>query len=142
MNAKAVGNLENPEEDTLGGRISHARDAIGFTMEEAARRLGVEVDTWKNWECDRDVPRANRLVSMAGVLGVSPSWLLAGMGAGPAASDLDEAELMRALEAASAQALASQQRVLEIVDRIRSRTAAADDPGAGPALQDQDSPTS
>ncbi|WEX07181.1 helix-turn-helix transcriptional regulator [Chelativorans sp. AA-79] len=110
----------NAGEDTLGGRIYHARDAVGLNMEEAARRLGVETETWKAWECDRDAPRANKLVTMAGLLGVSPSWLLAGTGTGPAPDHHDEgADLIRALEAASAEALASQQRVLDLVSRVR-----------------------
>ena len=58
-------------DDTLGGRISFAREACGLSAEEAAERLGVLATSWSAWECDRDVPRANRLTMMAGVLGVS-----------------------------------------------------------------------
>jgi len=114
-------NLGNDvEEDTLGGRISAAREAAGLGMEDAALRLGVQVETWRAWECDRDAPRANRLVTMAGVLGVSPSWLLAGIGAGPVASDGSRDDLIRALESASAEALASQQRVFELLRRMKA----------------------
>lgn len=70
-------------DDTLGGRISLAREATGFSVEEAARRLGVLSSSWAAWECDRDVPRSNKLTMMAGVLSVSPSWLLSGLGDGP-----------------------------------------------------------
>lgn len=69
--------------DTLGGRISLAREAKALTVEDAARRLGVLISSWNAWERDRSVPRANRLTTMAGVLGVSPSWLLIGRGSGP-----------------------------------------------------------
>ena len=35
------------------------------------------------WESDRSEPRANRLTMLAGVLGVSPAWLLHGVGSAP-----------------------------------------------------------
>lgn len=70
-------------EDTIGGRISLSREAAGLTVEEAARQLGVLMRSWEAWERDRDVPRVSRLTMMAGLLGVSPSWLLAGVGSGP-----------------------------------------------------------
>ena len=78
------GNDTTPHrDDTLGGRISTAREACGLSATDAARRLGVLPASWNAWERDRDVPRANRLAMMAGVLGVSPSWLLSGLGHGP-----------------------------------------------------------
>ena len=70
-------------DDTLGGRISTAREACGLSAADAARRLGVLSASWNAWERDRDGPRANRLVMMAGILAVSPSWLLTGLGSGP-----------------------------------------------------------
>ena len=86
-------------DDTLGGRISLARETKAISIEKAAERLGVLPSSWNAWECDRDVPRANRLTVMAGVLGVSPSWLLAGVGEGPMeqASDSDRQDLRQAI---------------------------------------------
>ena len=55
-------------DDTLGGRISLAREAAGLGMAEAASRLGVQKVSWQAWECDRAAPRANRLTTMAGIL--------------------------------------------------------------------------
>lgn len=71
------------QDDTLGGRMSLARDALDVSAQRAARILGVETSTWSNWENDRDAPRANRLAMIAGVLSVSLSWLLTGRGQGP-----------------------------------------------------------
>jgi transcriptional regulator with XRE-family HTH domain len=71
------------DDDTLGGRISLARDAAAMTVEQTAAVLGVEATTWSNWENDRAAPRANRLDMLAGVLQVSVGWLLAGQGRGP-----------------------------------------------------------
>ncbi len=70
-------------DDTIGGRISLARDARDITVDEAADILGVEADTWNSWENDRAEPRSNRLDMMAGVLQVSVTWLLSGRGEGP-----------------------------------------------------------
>jgi transcriptional regulator with XRE-family HTH domain len=110
-------------EDTLGGRISLAREAAKLTMAQSASRLGVQPQTWKSWECDQAAPRANRLTMMAGILGVSPTWLLTGIGSGPVEQLPDETRLlMRELRAASAQAALSQRRVQAIVSRLERRT--------------------
>lgn len=74
---------ETPDSDTLGGRLSRARDAAGQTPAQLARRLGVQTSTIKAWESDRSQPRANRLSMLAGVLNVSLSWLLYGVGNAP-----------------------------------------------------------
>lgn len=67
---------------TFGDRLALAREAQGMTQEELARRLGVRLQTLRNWEDDRSEPRANRLQMLAGVLGVSMIWLLTGEGEG------------------------------------------------------------
>ncbi|ADZ71220.1 helix-turn-helix domain-containing protein [Polymorphum gilvum] len=74
-------------ERTLGERICLARDAAGLSTAQLARRLGVRTATLQAWESDRAEPRSNRLVLLAGVLGVSPTWLLVGRGDGPMEPD-------------------------------------------------------
>jgi HTH-type transcriptional regulator, cell division transcriptional repressor len=74
-------------DDTLGGRIVHARETAGLTTGELAARLGVTAKTMANWENDRAEPRSNKLNTLAGLLGVSPTWLLAGRGAAPSAKE-------------------------------------------------------
>ncbi|KQS88265.1 MULTISPECIES: helix-turn-helix domain-containing protein [unclassified Rhizobium] len=71
------------DNDTLGGRIWRARDALGLTAQDLADRLGVRTDTVSAWERDRSEPRTNRLFMLAGVLGVTPAWLIAGIGEAP-----------------------------------------------------------
>ncbi|TKT76814.1 helix-turn-helix transcriptional regulator [Aquamicrobium sp. LC103] len=78
---------ETPDFDTLGGRLSRARDATGISSQQLARRLGVQQSTIQAWESDRSQPRANRLNMLAGILGVSLSWLLHGVGTSPAEDD-------------------------------------------------------
>jgi transcriptional regulator with XRE-family HTH domain len=68
--------------DTIGGRISLARDAVGLTIEEISAIAGVTVETLTNWENDRAEPRANRLDMLARILQVSIAWLLDGQGKG------------------------------------------------------------
>lgn len=89
---------ENPDLDTLGGRLSRARDAVGMTTAQLARRLGVQTSTLQAWESDRSQPRANRLSMLAGVLNVSLSWLLYGVGTAPIDEDLRD-ETVRAISA-------------------------------------------
>ena len=58
--------------DTLGGRITRARDLAGLTLSDAASHIGVTDETLSEWESDRSEPRANKIMTLAGVLGVSP----------------------------------------------------------------------
>jgi HTH-type transcriptional regulator, cell division transcriptional repressor len=86
----------SPDLDTMGGRLSRARDALGLSTAQLARRLGVQTATIHAWESDRSQPRANRLSMLAGVLNVSPSWLLHGIGTAPAEDT--RSEMVRSLE--------------------------------------------
>lgn len=88
---------QKPDFDTLGGRLSRARDAADLTVPQLARRLGVKDTTIQAWESDRSQPRANRLTMLAGVLNVSPSWLLHGVGESP--SDEGRTEMIDTLAA-------------------------------------------
>ena len=65
------------EEMTLGGRIYASRQNAGLSLNLAARLLGVKSSTLKSWENDRSEPRVNKLVALAGLLGVSPTHFLA-----------------------------------------------------------------
>lgn len=71
------------DDDTLGGRISRAREASGMTTAQLARRLGIKTATLQSWESDRSEPRANRLATIAGILNVSLTWLIHGIGDAP-----------------------------------------------------------
>ena len=65
------------EEMTLGGRLYTSRQNAGMSLHLAARLLGVKSSTLKSWENDRSEPRVNKLVALAGLLGVSPTHFLA-----------------------------------------------------------------
>ncbi len=67
---------------TFGDRLALAREGQNLTQEQLARRLGLRLQTIRNWEFDRSEPRANRLQMVAGFLNVSMIWLLTGEGAG------------------------------------------------------------
>ncbi|SOH93649.1 Helix-turn-helix [Monaibacterium marinum] len=75
---------------TFGDRMAAARDSLGLEQNQLARRLGVKGSTIAGWEDDRAEPRANRLQMLAGVLGVSITWLLSGQGDGPTAVAEDD----------------------------------------------------
>jgi transcriptional regulator with XRE-family HTH domain len=68
---------------TFGDRLGHAREAIGLSQAELARRIGVKLATLRTWEDDRAEPRANRLQMLAGLLSVPMVWLMSGLGEGP-----------------------------------------------------------
>ncbi len=62
----------------VGHQISVARQSMGLTTAQLAQRVGVKTSTLENWENERSSPRANRLVQLAGILGVPLAWLMAG----------------------------------------------------------------
>lgn len=86
---ETIENWYGEETATLGDRLVFAREAAGLSAQDLAGRLGVKVETLDAWENDRKEPRANRLQTLTGLLGVSLRWLLTGVGEGP---DSPEAE--------------------------------------------------
>lgn len=69
--------------DTLGGRMSLARDACALSIEDAAHMTGVHTEVWRNWENDRSDPGASHIDNVAASLNVSLLWLAIGRGPGP-----------------------------------------------------------
>ncbi|MCK8462732.1 helix-turn-helix domain-containing protein [Aliiroseovarius sp. S1339] len=70
------------EAATFGDRLAGAREAVGLTQVDLARRIGVKIKTLRGWEEDLNEPRANKLQMLSGILNVSLRWLLTGEGAG------------------------------------------------------------
>jgi transcriptional regulator with XRE-family HTH domain len=99
--------------DTLGGRIVYAREAQDLTTSQLARRMGVKTETLHDWETDRAEPRSNRLLTLAGMLNVSPTWLLTGAGESPADS-LTETEMMHIRESV----VRMREQVLTLVEEL------------------------
>ena len=78
-NYKSSNNVltEGKEEMSLGGRLYAARRNAGMNLSLAASLRGVKTSTLTSWENDRSEPRVNKLVALAGLLGVSPTHFLA-----------------------------------------------------------------
>lgn len=74
---------EEPDVDTFGGRLSRALDVSSLDTKELAWRLGVKTATVHAWETDRSQPGSHRLGKLSGLLNVSLSWLLHGVGTAP-----------------------------------------------------------
>lgn len=117
----------DPAADTLGGRISLARESAGLSVAQAAQALGVLTSSWSAWECDRAELRANRLTTMAGILGVSPIWLLTGIGSEPREhAGHDSAKLLRELHSTSESIAALNKRVQQLIVGFESLRTVAD----------------
>jgi transcriptional regulator with XRE-family HTH domain len=78
--------------DTFGGRIVRARETAKLSTAQLARRAGVLTKTMQAWESDRLMPRTNQIVKLAGLLNVSPTWLLVERGESPS-DEVNESEL-------------------------------------------------
>ncbi|WP_373353129.1 multiprotein-bridging factor 1 family protein [Pseudoroseicyclus sp. CXY001] len=112
---------------TLGDRIHGAREAAGLGQKELAARLGVKNSTVQRWEEDRAEPRANKLQMLCGVLGVSLSWILTGVGDGPEGPSEEERSTSRAEELAElrkvrAELTATLARLGRLEKRLRAST--------------------
>ena len=105
--------------DTLGGRIVYARELQDLTTAQLARRIGVKTETLQGWESDRSEPRSNRLLTLAGMLSVSPTWLLTGAGESPIDA-LNETEMMH-LRAAVERMHEQVLTVAEELEQLKSR---------------------
>lgn len=66
------------ERNTLAQRIADAREIKGASLEQMAHMTGVTTETFRGWEVGASEPRPSKMQMLAGVLGVSMSWLLAG----------------------------------------------------------------
>tara|TARA_R110001606_G_scaffold377431_1_gene536496 strand:+ start:465 stop:863 length:399 start_codon:yes stop_codon:yes gene_type:complete len=72
---------------TFGDRVAAARENANMTQAVLAKRIGIKQSTLRAWEDDLSEPRANRLSTLAGILGVSMMWLINGEGEGLDAPD-------------------------------------------------------
>jgi transcriptional regulator with XRE-family HTH domain len=114
--------------DTLGGRIVNAREAQDLSTSQLARRMGIKADTLNDWETDRAEPQSNRLRTLAGILDVSPAWLMTGAGKDPfdslTAAEMtqirDSVHSMREQVLTLAEELEQLQRRLESYETLQS----------------------
>ncbi len=114
--------------DTIGGRLIRARAAKALTTSQLARRIGVKTQTLHNWETDRTAPRSNRLAMLAGVLNVSPTWVLVGRGEAPlvdddAVSDDNPEGLLKLRESIQGKIEELHRIMAEVDDMIENSTA-------------------
>jgi transcriptional regulator with XRE-family HTH domain len=62
---------ENPE--TLGEHLKKRRRELGLLQREAAERMGIQRDTYINWEKDKTRPVASQFRPVVAFLGYDPS---------------------------------------------------------------------
>lgn len=121
INSQQLNTSDSDLSDTIGGRTGRAREAAGLSVAQAARRLGVKTVTWQGWENDRSEPRSNKLMMIAGTLGVSPAWLLTGHGDGPTEVIDDEVQILRQeLRSVAEDVAAAQSRLSTILKRLET----------------------
>jgi transcriptional regulator with XRE-family HTH domain len=56
---------------SFGARLQELRKDAGFSQSELARRSGSSIDSLRNWEQDRVLPRLDAATRLARALGVS-----------------------------------------------------------------------
>lgn len=113
------------DQATFGDRLTAAREALGMSLEDLARRIGVGQETLAAWEADTAEPRANRIQMLAGLLNVSIRWLLTGEGDGievldPRPLPPDAGVLLAELRELRAQARRTADRLGVIEKRLRA----------------------
>ena len=111
---------------TFGDRLAAAREQAGLTQAGLAGKLGVKTATLAAWEDDLKEPRANRLQMLSGMLGVSLSWLMTGMGDGPQGPEhgqpltADLVELLAEMRALRIQIAMSADKLAQLEKRLRA----------------------
>lgn len=109
---------------TFGDRLAAAREQAGLSQKSLANRLGIKTSTLRNWENDLSEPRANRLNMLAGLLGVSISWLITGEGEGVSAPEDQQkqtaefSEVLTELRQIRAQLTNSNERIARLEKRL------------------------
>lgn len=58
------------------GRLRRARETRGLTQTEAARAVGVSLETIQNWEAARSEPKASQVRDLARAYDTTPGKLL------------------------------------------------------------------
>ena len=106
--------------DTLGARISKAREQSGMSLTTVAKLAGIKRDTLKSWEGDASEPRASKVNMLAGILGVSVTYFLADEGhKGELGSDVASTEeMLSALQEQFRDLQESQQQIRIELDKI------------------------
>lgn len=112
------------ETATFGDRLAAAREQAGLSQEKLAVRLGVKPVTLAAWEEDRKEPRANRLTMLAGMLGISLSWLMTGEGEGPDGSEDTEitpeiADILAQMRKARVEITRANDRIARLEKQLR-----------------------
>jgi HTH-type transcriptional regulator, cell division transcriptional repressor len=111
------------ETSTFGDRMVLAREALGLSQADLAQRMGVKLQTLRNWEEDRSEPRANKLQLLAGMLNVSMVWLMTGRGEPPAQSadglDANAEACLTELRSVRAEQMRLSERLGRLEKRLR-----------------------
>ncbi len=118
LSSYVSGEKSQMESGSVGTRIVEAREAAGLSTPELAERLGVKASTLRNWEREKSEPRGNRLTMLAGVLCVSPTWLLTGFGEEPSAQSDEE---LAAVRSSLVELKDQLHGMAERIDRLASR---------------------
>lgn len=105
------------ETSTFGDRLTTAREALGLDQPTFAKRIGIKVQTLRNWEEDRSEPRANRLQMLAGMLNVPIVWLMSGQGDLPSALE-SERRVDEGLEACFGELRRLRHEQMQIVEKL------------------------
>jgi transcriptional regulator with XRE-family HTH domain len=67
---------------SLGTRLQQLREATGMSQAAFAAKASVPLDSLRNWEQDRNEPKAEMLVRLARGLGVTLDEMMRGVGWG------------------------------------------------------------
>lgn len=86
------------DELQIGARLAQARAAAGLTRRTLAGHLGVTESAIAEWESGLRTPSGNRMSKLAGMLGVSLSWILIGRGVEPTEHDHPYAQIRSELQ--------------------------------------------
>ena len=108
----------------MGARVRLARNRVGLSQSQLAKKLGLSRGAIAQWEIDRGSPATGRLNALAEYLDVSVEWLLLGLPPGAGSPDAGS-RVAGTMMAADLQLLGEARRLGVDLLRIVAEAAAA-----------------
>nr|WP_276605450.1 helix-turn-helix domain-containing protein [Vibrio sp. H11] len=67
--------MDENYKELIASRIKSARNSAGLKSEEAAKRAGVGLSRWLNWECGARTPKLDMIPEIAKAVGTTAAYL-------------------------------------------------------------------
>ncbi|KAF0138383.1 MAG: SOS-response transcriptional repressor [Rhodospirillaceae bacterium] len=75
-----LGEVRKYQQINIGIRLRDTREALGLSKDAICRKLGVDIETWKEWEAGTSKPDVDAIIQWGKFDGVTLDWIYRGIG--------------------------------------------------------------